>query len=82
MKLTYEDTSMFETPKGGFKRASLEAVGVPWPPEKGWRSKLVGKEVDEADFLRAIEISEAPTTKKNKKRERRLKSEGQTQLFS
>ena len=29
------------SPKGGWKRATLEKWGVPWPPPKGWRDKLV-----------------------------------------
>ena len=64
MILTYEDTRMLETPKGGFKTASLIAIGVQMPPKKGWRDRLVGTEVKEADFLRAIEYSESPLKKK------------------
>ena len=64
MILTYEDTRMLETPKGGFKTASLIAIGVEMPPKKGWRNRLVGTEVDEADFARAIEYSESPLKKK------------------
>ncbi len=29
------------TEKGGFTKASLEKLGVPWPPPKGWRKKLI-----------------------------------------
>jgi hypothetical protein len=29
------------TPAGGFTRAGLESIGVPWPPPKGWRKNLI-----------------------------------------
>lgn len=29
------------TAAGGWKRADLEALGVPWPPPKGWQEALV-----------------------------------------
>ena len=80
MKLTYEDTEMIMTPKGGFKRLSLELIGVSWPPLKGWRERVVGTEIDEQDFLRAIELSESPT-KKQPKAERKRRSKGQQPLF-
>jgi hypothetical protein len=32
-----------KTPPDGFKRATLEAWGVPWPPPKGWRSRLTAR---------------------------------------
>jgi hypothetical protein len=28
------------TPKGGFSRASLAKLGVPWPPPSGWRKAI------------------------------------------
>ena len=30
---------------GGYSRRQLAAVGVQWPPEKGWKKTLVGKKV-------------------------------------
>lgn len=29
----------------GWKKAQLQALGVDWPPVKGWKSKLIGKKV-------------------------------------
>lgn len=71
---------MLETPKGGFKYESLKLIGIKCPPAKGWRIKAVGMEVSEADFSKAIAISEAPVVKKSKgarKREKKLASQGQ-----
>lgn len=32
------------TPAGGWTRAQLAEWGVPWPPPKGWRRELEGRE--------------------------------------
>lgn len=29
-----------KSPRGGWSRAQLKLVGVPWPPPKGWRAIL------------------------------------------
>ena len=29
------------SPRGGFSRAGLEQLGVPWPPPAGWRQALL-----------------------------------------
>lgn len=31
-----------KTPKGGWTKASLALLGVPWPPPKGWKKRLIG----------------------------------------
>jgi len=82
MKLTYEDTRMLETPKGGFKASTLRMLGIEWPPKSGWRDSLVGKEIAEDVFARAITDSESPKKPKGiQKREDALNSEGQTFLI-
>jgi hypothetical protein len=32
------------TPRGGWTRAQLAEWGVPWPPPKGWRQRLLGRD--------------------------------------
>lgn len=32
-----------KTLKGGWTKADLASLGVPWPPPKGWRKRLEGK---------------------------------------
>jgi hypothetical protein len=34
------------TPKGGFTKAGLASIGVPWPPPKGWKQRLLDKATD------------------------------------
>jgi hypothetical protein len=31
------------TPNGGWTRATLTVLGVPWPPTKGWLKKLAAE---------------------------------------
>jgi hypothetical protein len=31
------------SPRGGFTRAGLANLGVPWPPPKGWRKRLLAR---------------------------------------
>jgi hypothetical protein len=30
-----------QTPNGGYTKDSLKALGVGWPPPKGWKEQLV-----------------------------------------
>lgn len=84
MKLTYEDTRMLETAKGGFKSSTLAILGESSPPAKGWRSRIMQREITEAQFAAAIADSEIPPRKKSKgqrKIEAAHRSEGQQSLF-
>jgi hypothetical protein len=70
MKITYEDTKMLETPKGGFKSSTLALVGVPWPTTKGWRSRLIDKEIPDELFIEAVQDAEMPPLPNAARRER------------
>ena len=67
---------MIETPKGGFKRSSLAALGIPWPKEKGWRYRAIGTEISEDQLAIAIHFSE---TGKQSKAEARVELSRATQ---
>lgn len=57
MKLTAEEIEAGKSPKGGFTRDQLEKWGVPWPPPKGWKRKLMGKpEQPDAQFSRSQQL--------------------------
>jgi hypothetical protein len=47
MKITREWIRAHATQKGGYTRAQLEAIGVPWPPQTGWPDRVVGIEITE-----------------------------------
>jgi hypothetical protein len=40
-RLTAADIERGKSPKGGFTQATLASWGVPWPPPKGWKEKLL-----------------------------------------
>lgn len=35
----------FQTPRGGWTKSQFSALGIPWPPSKGWVSRVVGREI-------------------------------------
>ncbi len=42
--------------KGGYNKKQLEILGVEWPPQKGWKSALIGTMISQKqyqDFLNA-----------------------------
>ena len=40
-RLTKADIEAGKSAKGGFTKATLAKWGVPWPPPKGWRKRLL-----------------------------------------
>ena len=50
MKLTINDVENLvaqgESVNGGWSRKQLALLGVSWPPETGWKDRLVGTEID------------------------------------
>lgn len=46
LTITNEFIESLKSDKGGFTRKQLEAIGVTWPPEKGWKGKVIGKEIE------------------------------------
>ncbi len=38
--------------KGGWSKAALEVLGVDWPPQSGWKSKIRGKQVLASDLVK------------------------------
>ena len=40
--VTYDMSERKKPGPGGWKRKALAYLGVSWPPEKGWRAKIIG----------------------------------------
>lgn len=59
MILSGDDLDKLRTPRGGYTRKTLEAIGIKWPPRKGWRKKLIGQEIDDEAWETAIHIAGA-----------------------
>lgn len=53
MKISNKELLKLRTKKGGWSREVLESLGVPWPPPKGWKKKLIkGKAVKPKNKIR------------------------------
>ena len=50
--ITREEIESKKTPNGGYTRETLAAWGVPWPPPKGWKAKLISGK-DQTEFTRS-----------------------------
>jgi len=48
--LTQERLKDLCTERGGYTKATLSALGVDWPPKKGWKARLVGKVISPDEF--------------------------------
>ena len=44
MIITNKMIESLRTPAGGFTRDHFRLLGVSYPPKKGWKHKLIGKE--------------------------------------
>jgi len=48
--MTYDEISTqiesLKTARGGWTKASLASLGVPWPPPAGWKQRLLDKATD------------------------------------
>ncbi len=45
MATVEEHLGNIRTPKGGYRKADLAELGIPWPPPKGWKERLL-KEIN------------------------------------
>ena len=46
--ITLDTIEALKSGANGFKRRDLELLGVPWPPVKGWKWKVIGKPISPA----------------------------------
>ncbi|WP_041377845.1 hypothetical protein [Polaromonas naphthalenivorans] len=50
MKLTHELLMQYRTPAGLWRKVQLQALGLDWPPLKGWIQRVVGMELTDEQF--------------------------------
>ena len=63
---TKELTKKERTTNGGLTKKQLAAIGVPWPPPKGWQESKIGTMITKEQLKRFQTIEYA--TKKKRKR--------------
>jgi hypothetical protein len=47
-----------QTPAGGYDKKTLSRWGVPWPPPKGWKKKLISETQKKAKAARLAQKQE------------------------
>lgn len=47
MIITNDYLEQNKTPKGAWTKKQLAAIGVNWPPKKGWKKRVIGNEITE-----------------------------------
>lgn len=75
MKITEAFIEKIASGEGGWNRPQLALLGVAWPPAKGWKQTLLGKEISE-EAARRLEALRDTTPK-----QRRAIEAGQTDLL-
>lgn len=53
--LTRENLHALASKADGFTAATIHALGVPWPPRKGWLSALIGQSIPDTQYQKALE---------------------------
>lgn len=56
MKVTKEFIESGMSERGGWNKAQFECLGIPWPPQGGWKRKIIGAEItqEKADLFLAL----------------------------
>lgn len=57
IRITAELVAMGRSARGGWTKAQLELLGVTWPPDKGWKERVIGVEIGVAIMKRFIDLA-------------------------
>lgn len=57
VELTDELIRAGESRRGGYSARQLEVLGVSWPPVKGWKRDVIGKQIDAASYRRFLNLT-------------------------
>jgi hypothetical protein len=49
--ITYQFIASGVSCRGGFSRSQYSLLGVPFPPPKGWKKRVIGTEISEHDAM-------------------------------
>jgi|TARA_R110002049_G_scaffold275141_1_gene453140 hypothetical protein len=70
MIITLELIEGYKTKKGAWTRSQLQAIGVSYPPKKGWKKRCIGRQISEENltlFKARLTANDLRTTKRIKK---------------
>lgn len=65
--LTNDHITAAASDAGGWSRSQLALIGVPWPPQQGWRTRAVGKTIPEGDLRAFLALRDARRKTKRKR---------------
>ena len=69
MIVTKDWIEQFQTPGGGWTKKQLEAIGVKWPPAKGWKDRVNGSFISDKDAVLFEELHKHQQIKLGKTQE-------------
>jgi hypothetical protein len=64
-KITEELICSAKTTKGAWNKAQFALIGIAWPPPKGWKSSIIGKEISEEHAANFIALGQPKTSSNN-----------------
>lgn len=56
MQITEELLAEGRSGPGGWSKAQVTILGVEWPLRKGWKARIMGREISEADAARFLRL--------------------------
>ena len=59
MKITAQWIHAHKTVNGAWTRRQLAAIGVEWPPERGWIGRVIGHPITEEQRIAFVQESAA-----------------------
>ena len=70
MKLNRQRMEQLRSTKGGYTKALTEALGVPWPLVKGWKTQIESsnRSIIEEEFSKLLKIKDVMCPKKSRNR--------------
>jgi hypothetical protein len=56
VSITDELIEAGKSKRGGWSKAQLAILGVPWPPESGWKQKVRGRTISQSEAERFVTL--------------------------
>jgi hypothetical protein len=63
--ITEEFIALGRSAAGGWTRVQLAALGVPWPPLKGWKATVLGKSISDGEAAAFLNVRVSPIQQKS-----------------